>query len=60
MLSSLDCRARARSALANAGLTTNPDMKLQWEATAAEWAALAIQAEIQELAQEDLINRTAE
>jgi hypothetical protein len=48
MMTAADYRAKAEDALVAAQCAPDPKSKLDWEATAKDWAGLAVQAEAQE------------
>jgi transcriptional regulator GlxA family with amidase domain len=57
IMSSAECRAKALEAIAHADLALEPEAKQAWEATAHNWAALAVTAATQETLQHALLER---
>jgi len=56
MIASTDCRARAHEALTVGASALTPDVTLAWEAIAAQWTALAAQAEAHESLRRNFID----
>jgi hypothetical protein len=56
MLSAAECRAKAKQALDTAATATNSRLRIYWEQTAQDWAALAATAELQEQVERDLLD----
>ena len=57
IMSSTECRAKALEAITSADAALDPGAKLAWEATAHDWAALAVTAVTQETLQQALLDR---
>jgi hypothetical protein len=53
MLNSTECRARALSAVIASADVVDPETRLHWQAIAAWWTGLAVQAEAHEALQSD-------
>jgi hypothetical protein len=56
MLASAECRTKAHEALTIGATALTPDITDAWEAIAAQWNALAVQADAHESLRRDLLN----
>jgi hypothetical protein len=57
MMSAAECRMKASDAFARAASVTDPNLKLELQGVAREWAALAVAAAAQEALERNLVAR---